>query len=77
MLASELAEKLSSTRPQMTQFIDRLEETEAVLRKSDVKDRRRVRVEITNKGMSILSGYRGMVRKNIAEKLEKLEPGQT
>ena len=76
MLASELAEKLSSTRPQMTQFIDRLEEIEAVLRKSDVKDRRRVRVEITNKGMSILSGYRGMVRKNIAEKLEKLEPGQ-
>ncbi|NLE90251.1 MAG: MarR family transcriptional regulator, partial [Dehalococcoidales bacterium] len=77
MLASELAEKLSSTRPQMTQFIDRLEKKGAVLRKSDTKDRRQVRVEITNNGRSTLSGYRGMVRSHITEKLEKLEPGQT
>lgn len=76
MLASELAEKLSSTRPQMTQFIDRLEKTGAVLRKSDTKDRRRIRVEITEAGRLILSGYRGMVRSHIANKLGKLKPGQ-
>jgi len=74
MLASELAEKLSSTRPQMTQFIDRLEKTGAVLRKSDTKDRRRVRVEITEAGRLILSGYREMVRSHIANKLGKLKP---
>ena len=74
MLASELAEKLSSTRPQMTQFIDRLEKTGAVLRKSDTKDRSRIRVEITEAGRLILSGYREMVRSHIANKLGKLKP---
>ena len=77
MPASELAGRLSSTRPQMTQFIDRLEDKGAVLRKIDVKDRRWVRLEITDQGRSILAGYRRTVRNHIAEKLEKLEPGQT
>ena len=76
MPASELAGRLSSTRPQMTQFIDRLEDKGAVLRKIDIKDRRWVRLEITDQGRSILAGYRRTVRNHIAEKLEKLEPGQ-
>ncbi|MDD5702038.1 MAG: MarR family transcriptional regulator [Dehalococcoidales bacterium] len=76
MPASDLAGRLSLTRPQITQFIDRLEGKGAVSRKSDDRDRRRVRVEITDKGRSILAGYRRTVRYHIAEKLEKLEPGQ-
>lgn len=76
MLASELAEKLSSTRPQMTQFIDRLEEKGAVRRKTDINDRRRISVEITDNGMLTLSGYRSMVRNHFAEKLRKLGPEQ-
>ncbi len=76
MPASELAGRLSSTRPQMTQFIDRLADKGAVSRKSDSSDRRRVRVEITDKGRTILQGYRRTVRKQIAENLERLEPGE-
>ena len=74
--ASELARRLSLTRPQITQFIDRLENKGAVSRKSDAQDRRRVPVEITDKGSTILAGYRRSVRNHIAEKLKKLEPGQ-
>jgi len=33
-------------------------------------------LEITDQGRSILAGYRRTVRNHIAEKLEKLEPGQ-
>lgn len=74
--ASELAGRLSLTRPQITQFIDRLEDIGAVLRKNDSRDRRKVWVEITDIGKSILAGYRQTVRNHIADKLEKLEPGQ-
>lgn len=76
MPASELARRLSSTRPQMTQFIDRLENEGTVSRRSDSKDRRRVQVEITSRGRSILTGYRQTIRNHILEKLEKLEPGE-
>ena len=76
MPASELAGRLSSTRPQMTQFIDKLEDEGTVSRNSDTKDRRRVRVEITDQGRSILAGYRRTVHNHIEEKLEKLEPGE-
>lgn len=74
--ASDMAGRLSLTRPQITQFIDRLESKGAVSRKNDAQDRRRVLVEITDKGKSILSAYRRTVRNHIADKLEKLEPGQ-
>jgi DNA-binding MarR family transcriptional regulator len=76
MAASELAARLSLTRPQMTQFIDRLEGETAVSRSSDAKDRRRLSVKITDQGRSILAAYRCAVRNHIAEKLKALEPGK-
>jgi len=76
MLASELAAKLASTRPQMTQFIDRLEKKGAVLRKNDTEDRRRVQVEITDEGRATLSRYRAIIRKHFAKTIERLETRQ-
>ena len=76
MPVSELAGRLSSTRPQMTQFIDRLEEEGAVSRQGDAKDRRRVQVAITDQGKSVLAAYRRTVRNHIAKKLDILEPGE-
>jgi len=74
MAASELARRLSLTRPQVTQFIDKLKDDKAVSRNNDLDDRRRVIVEITNQGRSILADYRRAVRNHIAEKTQALGP---
>ncbi|APV44797.1 DNA-binding transcriptional regulator, MarR family [Dehalogenimonas formicexedens] len=74
--ASELAGRLSLTRPQMTQFIDRLESENAVSRSSDINDRRRISIKITDQGRSILAGYRRAVRDHIADKLNNLGAGR-
>jgi DNA-binding MarR family transcriptional regulator len=73
---TEVARRLSLTKPQMTQFIDRLTADNLVTREGDPSDRRRVLVKITAKGKSELAGYRQLVRKNISDKLKALSPGE-
>ena len=71
---SEIARRLSSTKPQMTQFIDRLVDEESVFRIRDPRDRRRVQVDITERGKSVLADYRSLIRNDISQKLENLDP---
>jgi DNA-binding MarR family transcriptional regulator len=74
--ASEIARRLSLTKPQMTNFIDILVMEKAVLREDDTSDRRRIIINITETGISILSEYRKLMRDNIIQKIKKLEPEQ-
>ncbi len=74
--ASEIARKLSLSKPQMTTFIDGLVAEKAVLKEDDTKDRRRVRISITKKGISILVDYRRLLRENHCQKLNKLNREQ-
>lgn len=48
---SELAERLSYTRPRMTRILDALVEKGLVERRNDSNDRRRVLVKITDEGI--------------------------
>jgi DNA-binding MarR family transcriptional regulator len=73
---SEIASRLSLTKPQMPHFIDRLVEQDSVSREDDPVDRRRILVNITEKGKFVLAEYRKMVRNNISEKLKALDPEQ-
>jgi DNA-binding MarR family transcriptional regulator len=72
--STDIARKLSLTKPQITQFIDRLVEEQAVTRAGDPEDRRRVLISITPSGRSILSKYLAIVRDSMRKKLAKLNP---
>ena len=74
--ASEIASKLSLSKPQMTKFIDGLVAEKAVIREDDPDDRRRVLITLTKTGISILADYRKMLRENILKKLNTLTPEQ-
>jgi DNA-binding MarR family transcriptional regulator len=74
--ASEIASKLSLSKPQMTKFIDGLVVEKAVLRENDPEDRRRVRISITKTGISRLVNYRKLLRGNLLKKINKLDPDQ-
>jgi DNA-binding MarR family transcriptional regulator len=76
LYSSEIARRLSLSKPQMTMFIDGLVSTKAVERKSDTTDRRKTLINITETGKTLLSDYYAMVRKNVTEKLGKLEQNQ-
>jgi DNA-binding MarR family transcriptional regulator len=72
MSSTDIATKLSLTKPQITQFIARLVDEHAVTRASDSKDRRRVLISITPTGHVILSKYLAVVRDSMRKKLGKL-----
>ncbi len=74
--ASEIAGKLSLSKPQMTKFIDGLAAEKAVLREDDPDDRRRVLITITKTGTSILADYRKLLRENLLKKINTLTPEQ-
>ena len=74
--ASEIAVKLSLSKPQMTKFIDGLVAEKAVIREDDPNDRRRVLITLTKTGISILADYRKMLRENLLKKLNTLTPEQ-
>ena len=74
--ASEIASKLSLSKPQMTKFIDGLAAEKAVIREDDPNDRRRVLIILTKTGISILADYRKMLRENLLKKINTLTPEQ-
>jgi DNA-binding MarR family transcriptional regulator len=74
LYSSEIARRLSLSKPQMTLFIDGLVKTNAVERKADATDRRKTLINITESGNTLLSDYYALVRKNIMGKFSKLEP---
>jgi DNA-binding MarR family transcriptional regulator len=76
LYSSEIARRLSLSKPQMTMFIDGLVSTKAVERKADATDRRKTILNITETGNVLLSDYYALVRKNVTEKLAKLDHEQ-
>lgn len=57
MSAGDLATAAGLTSGAVTQVIDRLEERGFVARRNDPSDRRRVLVEVTDRGREVASGY--------------------
>lgn len=76
LYSSEIARKLSLSKPQMTMFIDGLVKENAVERKADASDRRKILINITEPGKTQLSEYYTLVRKNVMEKIGKLDQKQ-
>lgn len=62
MTMTELSEKLHTTRQQMTQIVARLFEIGVIERQPDVRDRRLIRIQPTEKAQQLLSeGARSFV----------------
>lgn len=71
---SQIAQRLSLTKPQMTLFIDELVKEGAVLRSADNNDRRKLIVSLTDKGQTMLNEYLDAVRQSLNSKLVNLNP---
>jgi DNA-binding MarR family transcriptional regulator len=77
MSLSELAEKLTCVRSNITQLVDRLEADGLVKRIDDPADRRAVRAEVTRLGRERhAAGWRVIkpVLQNVAEELSEIDP---
>jgi DNA-binding MarR family transcriptional regulator len=77
MSLSELAEKLTCVRSNITQLVDRLEADGLVKRIDDPADRRAVRAEVTRLGRERhAAGWRVIkpVLQDVAEELSEIDP---
>ena len=77
MSLSELAEKLTCVRSNITQLVDRLERDGLVKRIDDPADRRAVRAEVTRLGRERhAAGWRVIkpVLQDVAEELSEIDP---
>ncbi|MCQ1531606.1 MarR family winged helix-turn-helix transcriptional regulator [Lutispora saccharofermentans] len=69
---SELAAGLNILKQQMTHLTDKLEENNLIVRIHDKKDRRSVKVSITQSGIDYLNDFRKEALDMIMSKLEQL-----
>ncbi len=69
---SEIARRLSLTKPQLTQFINQLVDQGAVTRVPDDTDRRRHRIVLTEIGRMMLGEYMVALRQRLSSKLGDL-----
>ncbi|MFA5628793.1 MAG: MarR family transcriptional regulator [Dehalococcoidales bacterium] len=76
MNSSEIAKRLSLSKPQMTNFIDGLVKEKAVERQIDSSDRRKILINITDSGKTMLNGYYDLVRNYFTENLAKMDSNQ-
>lgn len=59
---SEIGERLSIIKQQLSPLIDRLENGGFVRRVSDTKDRRRVRIKMTTKGRQFINNHQQLIK---------------
>mgnify|MGYP001819351896 FL=1 len=76
MAATELADDNMLTSGAMTNRIDRLEESGLVRRKPDDRDRRKVLVQLTEKGLRLIEGATEARFEAATEALENLSMKQ-
>jgi DNA-binding MarR family transcriptional regulator len=69
---SEIGDKISVSRPQMTSMIDKLVSLGLVTRAPDVRDRRIIRISITPAGKKALSRARLKIKLRLRKKLAHL-----
>ncbi len=70
---SEIGTHLGISKPNMTAIIDHLIAEKKVRRIDDEKDRRIVKIGVTEKGREALKGSREILKKNLKEKLLVLD----
>jgi len=71
---SALAESLHVAMPTVTGLVDRLVKMKLATRVSSQKDRRKVFIELSPKGMSLISDFKGMVCRRWTRLLDTLSP---
>ena len=69
---SKLAEHLGLTLPSVSKLVDGLVKQELVVRQESTADRRRLRLELTQIGASIVNSARIGAQENLAKKLDHL-----
>ena len=72
---SEIGKRLLIPKPQMTAFLDKLENLGLVARLSDLDDRRVIKVTLTDKGKESLEASKKIVRENLRQLLTRLDAG--
>lgn len=70
----QLAERLHVATPTVTGLIDRLTRLRLVRRTESEKDRRKVYIELTEKGNKMIAGFKGMVHRRWMRLLASLKP---
>jgi DNA-binding MarR family transcriptional regulator len=70
---SEIGQRISVSRPQMTAMIDKLVSLELVTRLTDSGDRRIIRISITPAGRTLLSRARKRIKMHLVKKLGLLD----
>lgn len=73
-IMSEIAQKMGHTTAAATGMVDRLESMGYISRAHGTKDRRKVIVRITDKGMALVEGIREDVVSNVLRMMAELEP---
>jgi len=74
--SAELARHLVVTRPTITRLIDGLERKGLVTRAVDARDRRQVRLELTEAGRAVLREVRRKASRRIEARLDTLSAAQ-
>jgi DNA-binding MarR family transcriptional regulator len=69
---SNLAEHLGLTLPSVSKLVDGLVKQKLIIRQESKKDRRRVTLELTKSGASIVNSARAGAQANLAKKLSIL-----
>lgn len=69
---SEIGERLSIIKQQLSPLIDRLENGGFVRRVSDTKDRRRVRIKMTTKGRQFINNHQQLIKVRLETTLATL-----
>ncbi len=65
---SKIAKDLLISKPNMTPIIDKLISENMVIRYTDPKDRRIIRVELTEKGTAFIKDQENLIKSSLTEK---------
>ncbi len=74
--SSEIGEMLAIARSQMTHSVDRLIKLGMVKREHSTEDRRKVRISLTDKGLSMLDSVDNNINNRLKEKLAILSDNE-
>ncbi|MEG0568113.1 MAG: MarR family transcriptional regulator, partial [Clostridium sp.] len=69
---SKIAESLRISKPNMTPIIDNLISEGLVERLQDPKDRRKILIKLTTKGLELLENHKKIMLKNLRSKISTL-----
>lgn len=70
---SDIAKKMSHSTAAATGLVDRLEKMGYLVRSHAEEDRRKVRVKITNKGLSFVQKMRGEIASQLSGLMEEMD----